>query len=614
VTAEASLSFRDRKRLEFTLIFERLRKGEGDYAQIQAFREWEWRRCSESPEYFIDNYGWLWDKGNGTISRWVMWPIQRHLLREWHAGYSMVAVKARQLGITTLQIHYFLWRTIFSEAAQSYECADSEEKAKEAMKRLRVTLDRVPEWMRERAMTRSKQSLDRKRDKMSAKKTVSFGFSELQVLTSTPNSVAGVSGAVGLDEFGRHREQEGVLNNALPSVEGGGQMFIIGNGNGEDELYFTYSKARAGDLPGFKAYFFWWGDDPRRLKDATITQEDGTEVPVEDFSRDEIMFAAAQGRLNAPWRERQLQLFLRKNPEADIWAFRVQYPCTEEEAFFLSGNSFFDLDIINGVLKPSIHKMNRVNRPVVGNLTPDEKEYRGFCVVRSSARGKLRMYEPPRAGEHYVVSVDPTGGSPDGDFAVVMAGRVLRAGEHEKRALEYGLDALERFEPSNLGCEAVCIYQARSGTDITSLIAERMANWYNEAILIIERNNHGGTIIKTVKETYFNLWYDRNTKKLVDDPSDLIGYQENKATKTILCDTLKAWVNKGWFITPDSKTVTEFAHFEEQESGRLTHPKGLHDDLVIASGLLVIGAQEYIHREREVRAHIIDPLTGLPME
>ena len=44
----------------------------------------------------------------------------------------------------------------------------------------------------------------------------------------------------------------------------GGVGAVISNGDGQDDFYWFYTQAKKGEN-GFKPYFFWWGDDPRRL-------------------------------------------------------------------------------------------------------------------------------------------------------------------------------------------------------------------------------------------------------------------------------------------------------------------------------------------------------------
>lgn len=587
-----------------------MRAGEGDWAQRSAFAEWEWRRCAESCAYWIDHYGWIKVK-DGTVTRFRMWPAQREMLASWQAGDSSVSVKSRQLGVTTLAIHYLLWRTLFLDGADSYLVADSEKKALEAVKKVRVTLDRLPSWMRERARSEGVVHKKKRAVRADSVRTISFGHSHMNILTSTPNSVAGVSGVVVLDEFNRHKDQQAVLDNALPAVEGGGQLIVIGNGGGEDELYWAYTRAKQGDLPGFVARFFWWGDDPTRLEGATVDGRPARELP-----REELMAAAAgmsaalgdprvESRMSCPWYEAEAKRFMRKNPERDVWSFRAQYPSSEEEAFHIAGNSFFDLKVLN-TLKQGMAKVRAGRQPHMEVCTLVDQD--GLRLRKDPSRGRLRVFERPKAGADYVIGVDPAGGYGDSHFSVAQVCRLLRRHEHLEVARDYGLQDLERFEDCDHALMQVAVYQARSDPDLMALVCERLARFYGDALVVVERNNHGQALIPALKTRYHRLWMDRDSARFVERERDLIGYHQSTGSKTRMCDTLAGWMNKGWVVVNDPATFDEMRRFEHR-AGRSPGAQGKHtDDLVVALGLCVVGAKDLTVRPSG--PVLLDPLTG----
>lgn len=547
------LSSEQRRALEEAVAWKLFREGHGDSEQRRAFEELEWRRCAADPAYFIDNYGYIVLK-DASVVRWRLWPVQRKLLKEWADGRSTVAVKARQLGITTLSIHFALWECIFKDAARWFVVSKEEGSAKDAMSRLRATKDRLPRWMTDRASSRATadDANVKRRDKMDAITQLSYGMSRLEILTSTPKSVQGKSGKFILDEFAAHTDQKRIYQLVLPSFDGGGQAIIIANGEGENTFYHIYQGAKRGDN-AFTPHFFSWRDDP---------------------TRDEAWYASMRRQ------------FLMENPEADEYAFKAQYPETEEEAFFLHGNSRFDMATLNHIAKV----LREERSAKAAENVP--WGYKGFMVIGDENKdhdyrfdrhptGRVRMYEPPQEGEEYVVAVDAAGGSQAGDYCVAMVGRLRR---------------------DISGIEQVCVYQAKVETLQLAEVALRLGYFYNEALMVIETgaSGHGTAVANIVKEDYHNLYRQVRTSRYVDDEKEELGFSTNRKSKGYLIDNIGNWLGKWngeeWLIEPrlilhDPPTLDELNRYQiDPKTGEAGAPKGSNDDLVMSSGFLIEGA------------------------
>lgn len=579
-----------------------LAAGNGDAVQVAAWREIEWRRCAADPAYFIEKYGYLISK-TGDITRWNLWPKQRQLLADLHAGHSIVAIKARQLGVTTLLINFRLWQVIFKDAVRNHFVSDSEEKGKEAMTKMGATYDRLPAWMKERAVSKAKVSADKRKDRKEGTMGVAFGLSELKVLTSTPNSVAGVSGNIDLDEFGRHRDQTRIINNAIPAFLGGAQMCIVGNGNGKDELYRVYQRAIAGEFPGMRAYFFSWRDDITRVtgENAPYLIDEG----VDGFSvpEDERVYYTEGEPVPTgkyafyPWYEDTKKMYLREEKAQDIYAFKAQFPDTVEEAWTLTGNSFFNMHMVNGY-----SRLTRDFKRAECRQLPNAEDGNECFYFTEQHNGRLRLYHEPEPDGFYVMGVDPVTGGANGDYAVATVCRLLNTDALcDAKAEEYGhhnpplLDGKVAFEyePTNNALEVCAVYQARTEPVGFAVEVENLARHYNQAFVVIESNASGGTVISHIKSTYTNLYRQiRKDTKFNDEMGDVIGYWETERSKRQMLDDLNWWLAHGWVFVNDSATVSELAVFGYDERGKLKAPKGMHDDLVFGLGLCVVGARD----------------------
>ena len=546
------------------LLWADLADGKGAEKQQKAYQELEWRRCLADPVYWMERYGRLWDKETGRIVPWDLWPVQKDLVRTWYRHESSVAVKARQLGITVLSAHYALWEVIFKDAAKWLLISASEDKAKDIIDRVQATKDNLPQWMVERALSRaiSVDGTVKRKDRSDALMRISYGLSEMKVVTSTSQSIKGAAANFILDEFTEHSEQERKWRMLLPALDGGAMAIIIANGEGEDTFYHVYQQAKVG-VNKFKPYFFWWADDPRRLDGATVVNKKGGKTAASWFSRENLMKAWGEGRVEAPWYEEMKRQYLLSNPEQDEYAFKQQFPSTEEEAFYISGNSRFGLALMNQYMQ-RIHADSKRHRTC--NLEREDAKY----VFRDHMKGGWRVYEEPIPGCTYVLGVDSSGGQQTGDYATIQV--------------------LKEVLGSTVRGEQVAVYQAKIEPAHLAYEVEKAGRHYNDAFVVVEVNFHGGTVRDKLKDGYWNLYMRKRFDMFSDDNTDSIGWWADSSSKAKVVDQLAEWLHGEWLILHDSPTVTEMARYEIKDNGRSTGaPKGQNDDLVSALYLAVEG-------------------------
>jgi hypothetical protein len=141
------------------------------------------------------------------------------------------------------------------------------------------------------------------------------------------------------------------------------------------------------------------------------------------------------------------QIGFRRQIRADFRGLaRQEYAEDEESCFLASGDSVFELAAIEARLKEA----------------PEPVERR--------MNGELEVWLPPLEGKEYLVAVDPAGGGSEGDYS---AAQVLE--------LETGLQCAE-FAGHVGGLELARL--------VTALAGE-----YNQAWLVVERNNHGSGML-----------------------------------------------------------------------------------------------------------------------
>lgn len=581
-----------RREIIETLTLRDLKTGKGSEVQQGAYREYEWRKCKKDPAYFIETYGRLKAK-SGLIVPFELYPVQRKLIKDWRRKNSTIAVKARQLGVTTLASVYALWEVLFHDAAEWNIVAATEVKAAEVIERMQPTLSSLPPWMRERAQRRQGDTAagDKRRDRGEASFKFKAGFAKMAVMPSTERNIGGAVGNIIWDEFTRHDDQEKKYKLAWPTFEGGGMMAIIANGNGDDFFRALYIKAQNGESK-MKAYFFDWMEVPTRLDGAYIVNDDGTQTPVryeggEGYAnKDAAMKAHLQGKLVCPWYDDAKREYMVLNPEADDFDFKAQYPSTEEEAFFITGNSRFPAFWAN-----ELSRVCKLERMGIAHANKSKKDFHwpetGFIEKRKSGyhfqhfvSGKLQVWEMPIDGAKYTIGVDCAAGKQAGDYTVFEVIKVVNGGLADQVA-EYRA----KEEPSEV---------ARKLADL--------ARFYNNAFVVIERNGPGYAVIERIKDDYSNLYRHVNTvRRFGDEQEDTIGYPlMGSGTKDVVVSLLAEWVDCGTSAEPKQPMLTVRSQNFIQEmptflidpkTGKVGAPKGQHDDTIMAMAYAIVGLQ-----------------------
>jgi hypothetical protein len=166
---------------------------------------------------------------------------------------------------------------------------------------------------------------------------------------------------------------------------------------------------------------------------------------------DEASLSEEEGELMLRYGLDLEQIGYRRQIRADFRGLaRQEYAEDEQSCFLASGDSVFELGAIEARLQTA----------------PAPVELR--------RNGELEVWLPPLKGKDYLVAVDPAGGGSEGDYS---AAQVLE--------LETGLQCAE-FAGHVGGLELARL--------VTALAAE-----YNQAWLVVERNNHGSGVLALIE-------------------------------------------------------------------------------------------------------------------
>ena len=218
---------------------------------------------------------------------------------------------------------------------------------------------------------------------------------------------------------------------------------------------------------------------------------------------------------------------------------RQEFAEDEESCFLASGNSVFELAAIDARL-----------------LTAPEP-------VERRRNGALEMWLPPLKGKQYLVAVDPAGGGSEGDYS---AAQVLE--------LETGMQCAE--------------FAGHVGGLELARLATALAAEYNQAWLVVERNNHGSGVL-ALAETACGY---RKIYRQGGQP----GWLTTSMSRPAALGRLDAGLVEQPERFQSRRLLAECRSFVRMADGRTGARAGMHDDLVMAMAIGLEARAELLGR------------------
>jgi hypothetical protein len=227
------------------------------------------------------------------------------------------------------------------------------------------------------------------------------------------------------------------------------------------------------------------------------------------------------------------QIGYRRQIRANFRGLAAQeYAEDEESCFRASGDSVFELDVIEERLKQ----------------LPEPIERR--------KNGELEIWLPPVKGKKYLVAVDPAGGGSEGDYS---AAEVLE--------LETGWQCAEYAGHS-------------SGLELARLITG-LGQEYNGAWLVVERNNHGTGVLALAETNCKYAKIYRQGGRESGQP----GWLTTSISRPAVLGRLSAALVEEPGIFQSKKLLAECRNFVRLANGGTGAKAGTHDDRVMAMAI-----------------------------
>jgi hypothetical protein len=234
------------------------------------------------------------------------------------------------------------------------------------------------------------------------------------------------------------------------------------------------------------------------------------------------------------------------------------YPTFPEDAFLATDNGYFDNTKLYDIKEKYENEAPKYDR---GYLTED-------LEFEKDKFGELEIIEYPDSNymNRYIVSIDPSSGVEDGDYAPMKV-----------------YDRLEQ--------RWVARWYGREDEDKLAEIVMKLGMYYNEALIIPERNL--ATVINIIKPDGV-MPYSGPVWVIESKSGDVkYGFETNVQSRKLLLDNYKVWLRENYDKLMDLTEVEEHINFiKVSKHGGVKYEAadGHHDDIVIANALTIWAA------------------------
>jgi hypothetical protein len=343
---------------------------------------------------------------------------------------------------------------------------------------------------------------------------------------------------------------------AIPPIEQGGEYVEESTANGASGVFYEHATGARAGANGFRLTFLpWWLDETARVG------VDPTQAVARDPEETEVIESAVTD--GEPLDAAQLAWWRSKRALNGFDKTIQEHPHDPIRAFLLSGHSYFDAPALGRLEKTAVPPLTFAALEQEAALESPAQPFRENLVElwRTLNRGHgsiLRVWASPSPGCSYLLAVDTASGKRAGDWLVAPV--------------------LERKSRAH-----VATLRAKVPASEFARWCERLARAYGLAEIVVERNNHGHTVLHVLHEElhYPRIWRLDPSKT---DTADL-GFWTGPSNRLPMIDDLVDAVQLGDFKTSDLVFIQEARAFIRTDSGKVEAAPGEHDDEILAAAI-----------------------------
>ena len=242
-----------------------MHKNEGYLGNINVKRagvesEWtedqilEYKKCMESPVYFIENYIKIISLDEGLVP-FKLYDYQEDLITHFDESRFSIVLACRQSGKSITACAYLIWYLLFQPEQTIAILANKGSTAREMLARITTMLEHVPFFLQPGTKVLNKGSIEFEND------------SRIIASATGANSIRGLSvNLLYLDEFAFVENAEQFYTSTYPVVTSGGKskVIITSTANGIGNMYHKLYEGAEHSKNEYQPFTVNWWDVPGR--------------------------------------------------------------------------------------------------------------------------------------------------------------------------------------------------------------------------------------------------------------------------------------------------------------------------------------------------------------
>lgn len=445
----------------------------------------------------------------------------------------IIILKARQMGFSTVTEAIIYYLTSLQEAKNAFIVAQDSDATGNLYDMFRLYYEKVPDSIKPMSKRNNakkftfenpslKQMEQRRNPGLKSKITVQSAEKKVLARSETIHYLH--ASEVAFWPASKKKKHLNSLMAAL-SKEPGTLGVFESTANGMDEFKKYWDDAVEGRNDFTPLFFPWF-----RMPDYRKPVPPGFELTEEEKE--------LKRRFNLDDEQIQWRRFtIRNDCNGDSRLFRQEYPSVPEEAFLLSGEGIFDNEYIQQLMEGiqvlgELHEIDEIKKKII-----------------PSASGELRIFRKPEPGKRYVIGADTAKGKAKGNY-----------------------DAAYVIEERT--GEMCAVIRGKWDTDLYGKKLDVLGRYYNIALLAVENNNTGesvlNTLFNTCKYPLLYMW-----KK-----GDL-GWDTNNATRPVMISDFKEAIRDQLYPIYCRQLYKECLTFIDK-NGKPEADENCNDDCIMA--------------------------------
>ena len=593
------------------------RKSNADAAAKQFRLSPAARQIVRSPTRFINKLK-IRDK-QGKVIRLKLTNEQNKMLDSLMIDdKGTLVLKARQIGASTVTAAYLFWRWYSSEEPITIALLSHKlESAKQLFKMFQRFYSQLPKSLRRPLEVQNTS-------------TLKFQDSGAEILALSSQGEGGLRSFTAnylmISEYAFASDPEELMATARAALNDG-KLIIESTANYyNDCLHKEVLKAMRGEA-SWDYLFFPWSEHANYKKELPVDSSGNSLIEWSREERDLLSMNELSGE-QVYWRRSQIEKF-------GYDKFRREYPLTIEDAYAQVGDSYFqDLSrvpvvnihfptdqpvILIGARQygtPSLEAIQveqdakEANR--LEQLNPLPLTQRGASVGRGTSQFEYVYDNIDREW----VKKNVVGGGSDriydnnnigGSASLPISTDLAAADTDNKRFNDYGQElhtiTIPMGKPAMPKFVIGCDVAGGNGRDYSTIVVMNkvdmsicalyrsntvslkefsdvilhLANMYNRAGIMIEKNNHGHAILAYLNNSRYT--------NILNGPDGKPGWNTNVKTKSQMFEDMKYVLESGSLPYVDQITYSELRSFIVNARGNIEYPKSMtdsHGDMTIA--------------------------------